>query len=278
MYWPAFEFKYRLDFRRVVPHLAAMECYRQAATARVLPPQWRDPPLAATSASPETSPETMPPGSAALARAWVADRFAPGSAPVSLSDLLTMHRMVADPNNPESLPGTFRILPVQVGRKEVGGIHFGAPPESVPRLMNEYVAFINGKDCAGLHPVIQALVAHFFLVTVHPFGDANGRVSRLLMTGLLSQRGYNVHGGFYALSAYFYQNDVEYHTLLHRCWQVPPPFDLTAFAAFGMEGFVMELRSINSFIRAKLDRITDRDALAAVRSQRRSRYSALADC
>ena len=75
-----------------------------------------------------------------------------------------------------------------------------------------------------------------------------------------------MHGGFYALSDYFYLNDIKYHSMLHRCWQSPLPFDLTAFVAFGMEGFVMELRSIGSFIKMKLNRIVDRETLLALHS------------
>ena len=73
--------------------------------------------------------------------------------------------------------------------------------------------------------------------------------------------------GFYALSDYFYLNDIKYHSMLHRCWQLPPPFDLTPFVAFGMEGFVMELRSIGSFIKMKLNRVVDRETLLAAHSK-----------
>jgi hypothetical protein len=267
MYWPAFEFNYRLDLARLVPHIAAVESYRQAAVTRVLPPQWREQPAGPDS----NSPQDLKAANLAKARAWVNERFAPASAPLSLGDLLTMHRIAADPNNPECTPGALRTLPVQVGRREVGGLHFGAPPESLPMLMDQYIQFITSEKSLKLHPVMHALVAHFFLVTIHPFGDANGRVSRLLTAGLLCQRGYNVHGGFYALSAYFYQNDIEYHTLLHRCWLLPAPFDLTQFAAFGMQGFVMELRSIDSFVKMKLNRIVDRETLIAAAHGKRSR-------
>ena len=41
------------------------------------------------------------------------------------------------------------------------------------------------------------------------------------------------------------------------------PFDLTPFVAFGMEGLVVELKSINSFIKMKLDRIVDREMVAS---------------
>lgn len=201
----------------------------------------------------------------ANARAWVNERFIQGTPPIALADLMAMHRMVADGATGEYAPGALRMLPVQVGRREVGGLHMGAPTNWLPRLMNEYIQFITGERLCSLHPVIQALVAHFFLVTIHPFGDGNGRVSRLLTAGILLQRGYNVHGGFYALSDYFYLNDIKYHSMLHRCWQ-SPPFDLTAFVAFGMEGFVMELRSISSFIKMKLGRVVDREMLLQLHS------------
>jgi len=40
------------------------------------------------------------------------------------------------------------------------------------------------------HPVIVAALAHYKLVTIHPFIDGNGRTARLLMNLLLLQHGY----------------------------------------------------------------------------------------
>jgi Fic family protein len=266
MDWLQFEFDYRLDLPRLTPHLLAIEAHKQEALTRVLPPQWRESSL--TQGAEERADEQMQLDlrNAASARAWVNERFAAGTPPMALTDLLTMHKMVTDGATGEYVPGALRSQSVQVGRCEVGGLHMGAPANRLPRLMDEYIAFITSDRVQALHPVIQALIAHFFLVTIHPFGDANGRVSRLLTAAILLQRGYNVHGGFYALSDYFYLNDIKYHSMLHRCWQSPLPFDLTAFVAFGMEGFVMELRSIGSFIKMKFNRIVDREALLAAHS------------
>jgi len=266
MDWIQFEFDYRLDLKRLTPHLLAVEAHKQAALTRVLPPQWRESALEQGLAESTDKELQLRLRNSANARAWVNERFAAGTPPLTLADLMTMHRIVADSGTGDYVPGTLRSQAVQVGRREVGGLHMGAPINWLPRLMSQYVQFITGERLCSLHPVIQALIAHFFLVTIHPFGDANGRVSRLLTTGILLQRGYNVHGGFYALSDYFYLNDIKYHSMLHRCWQSPPPFDLTAFVAFGMEGFVMELRSIGSFIKMKLNRIVDREALLAAHS------------
>ena len=121
MYWPAFEFRYRLDSRKLLPHITAVEAYKQAATTRVLPPQWREQPEGpATERSDTKNP--------AKTQKWVNQKFLPGSAPLSLDDILTMHRMVAEETKVEYKgSGALRNDPVQVGKADVGGIHVGAP-------------------------------------------------------------------------------------------------------------------------------------------------------
>jgi hypothetical protein len=264
MYWPAFQFEYSLEIQRLMPHIAAVEACKQAALTAVLPPQWRE-----QASSADSQPHPVK-GNAS--QSWVKERFVPGSAPITLEDILTVHRLVAEETKVDNQAGVLRTDAVQVGRREVGGLHMGAPVERLPLLMNEYVQFIDSSPSQSLPPVIHALLAHFFFVTLHPFGDGNGRTSRLVSTAILYQRGYNVHGGFYALSDYFYQNDgIPYHTLLHRCWQQGVPFELTQFVAFGMEGLVTELRSIDSFIKMKLKRIVDREMLPPAR-RRKGKY------
>lgn len=284
MYWPEFDFDFRLDIQRLLPHIAAVEAYQEAASNRVRPPQWRERPEPQEAETPdpnllvEQQPKKEPIDlrkqqllirNASMTQAWVRARFSPGSTPVSLADILTLHRMVADESGVyTNKGGVMRTSGVQVGRREVGGLHVGAPPERLPRLMDLYVRFINGHYLRSFPPVIHGLVAHFFFTTIHPFEDGNGRVCRLVSAAILFQRGYNGHG-FYALSNYFYDNEIKYHSLLHRCWQQPLPFDLTAFVAFGVEGVAMELQGINNFIKMKLNRSVDRETLALARKRRR---------
>jgi Fic family protein len=57
----------------------------------------------------------------------------------------------------------------------------------VPFLMVDFISWLQeAKD----HPVIIAALAHYKLVTIHPFVDGNGRTARLLMNLLLLQHGY----------------------------------------------------------------------------------------
>ncbi len=266
LYWPEFEFDFRLDAPRLFPHIAAVEALQQAACNRILPPAWREgqgvehhQTGAAVTSNPEPSPinlrkQELLATNKSQVQLWVRNRFHPSSERLSLQDILTMHQWVAEETGVYYKDkNTLRSAGVQVGRREVGGIHVGAPPERLPFLMERYVQFINGPELTSFPPAIHSLVAHFFFTTIHPFDDGNGRMSRLVSAAILFRRGYNGHG-FYALSNYFYHHEIKYHSLLHQCWQMPLPFDLTSFVAFGMEGLVVELQGIDNFLRMKRHR------------------------
>ena len=132
--------------------------------------------------------------------------------------------------------------------------------------MRQYIEFVNSPRLMDMHAVIKALLAHFFLVTIHPFGDGNGRVSRLVEAGILFHAGYNVHG-FYGLSNYFYRNERDYKTLLQQCRQ-KQPFEITPFIRFGVTGFAQELKGINNFVKTKINRVVYRAMLVRAYNKR----------
>lgn len=284
--WAAFDFSYSIDLRSLVPHILAVEQYKAAAFNPVLPPHWLEVPEAAPVAAADAAktwgrgqdaPTADDPAAADekripvrktdKARTWIRERFVPGTAGLSLADILALHGMVAEEHGASGpTAGALRTTPCQVGRELVGGIHRGAPAPRLPELMAQYVAFLDGGGLRSLPPVVQALLAHFFLDTIHPFVDGNGRTARLVAAAILSRHGYNLHGT-YALMRHFYRHEIAYHTMLHRIWQCRP-FAVTPFVAFGIEGFVLELKSVDAFIKMKLNRLRD-PALAASTWRRR---------
>jgi Fic family protein len=204
----------------------------------------------------------------AIAQNWVKQRFSLPSPPITVQDILAMHRMVTEHSDTKNnIPGSFRTFSVQVGSPEMGGVHVGAPHAELPTIMEDYIAFINSKEIVeGEHPVTRALLAHFFLVTIHPFGDGNGRVSRLVEAAILFQGDYNVHG-FYGLSNYFYRNEATYKSALQKC-RYRQPFLLQEFMQFGITGFAEELKGINNFIKTKLNRVVYRSMLVRAFNRR----------
>lgn len=62
------------------------------------------------------------------------------------------------------------------------------PVEVYPMLMEFFQWYNKNKD--KLHPVELAAMAHLKFVTIHPFGDGNGRISRLVMNFILYKKKY----------------------------------------------------------------------------------------
>ena len=118
-----------LIFKRLTPHLLAIEAHKQAALTRVLPPQWRESSLEQGVAEATDEKQQLHIRNLANARAWVNERFAAGTPPLTLADLMTMNGMVADGATGDYVPGALRSLAVQVGRREVGGLHMGSPDQ-----------------------------------------------------------------------------------------------------------------------------------------------------
>ena len=299
MDWDRFRFDYRLRLDDLRSDLIRIEAYKEAAFNLVLPPDWRTQldrlnrvravhgttalegnPLSETEVRHQLDllaerQDSQPPRSAYVqvrnagrAQDWVRERFAPtGAPPLRQTDVLHLHALVTEGSDErDNAPGRLRTHSVVVGTEALGGVHRGAPPADLRRLMDGFVEFLSSRRLREQHPVVRALLAHFFLVTIHPFGDGNGRVSRLVEAGVLFQGGYNVFG-FYGLSNYFYRHGDEYKRLLQES-RGSAPFDLNAFMAFGLAGFAAELKGINNFIKTKLNRVVYRDTLVRALGQR----------
>ncbi len=301
MDWEKFSFEYHLDQQGLIQDLISIEAYKEASLNLVFPQEWQSQldklnrvravrgttaiegnPLSEAEVAQQmeyleqkthnsdrktATKEQLQIRNAGEAQAWVRQRFRPNNPPIGLRDILTMHEMITrDSDTDDNIPGKLRSLSVIVGTEELGGVHRGAPHERLPRLMKEYINFINSRRLESLHSVIRALLAHFYLVTIHPFGDGNGRVSRLVEAGILFQLGYNVRG-FYGLSNYFYRHEQKYKSILQQCRQ-SQPFDVTPFIRFGVAGFASELKGINNFVKAKINRLVYRTMLISARDKR----------
>ena len=205
------------------------------------------------------------------AQVWIRERVKSRSdLSLRLENLLHLHKLITDgEHNAENVPGRLRTKPVVVGTKDLGGVHVGAPPAQLDKLLGDYFGWLYSRETQERwHPVVRALLAHFFLVTIHPFGDGNGRLSRLVEAYLLLVGGYNIHG-FYGLSSFFYQNVDDYRKLLQTSRR-HQPFDLTEFIGFGLRGFENELRGINTFIQRRQNRSMYMDTLNRTRTMRKS--------
>lgn len=115
-----------------------------------------------------------------------------------------IHRLTTEGCGYEgNVPGIYRNHGVHAGEYTPPG------PEKIPGLMAQFIEFINGRPVAEKYgPLIRAILAHFYLISIHPFGDGNGRTSRGIEAYILYSGGYNVRG-FYSLANYYYKKRSE---------------------------------------------------------------------
>lgn len=86
---------------------------------------------------------------------------------------------------PKLIIGDFRTdetMQVVSGRGSSARVHFEAPSASVlDQEIERFIDWFNesGEDPA-VDPIVRAAIAHLWFVTIHPFDDGNGRISRAI--------------------------------------------------------------------------------------------------
>ena len=111
------------------------------------------------------------------------------------------------------------VEPMQVvsGRIDRPVVHFEAPPRDglENQLEGFFYWFNTSRTDPTLDPLLRAGIAHFWFVTLHPFDDGNGRLTRAI-TDLALAQGENQAIRFYAMSASILGNRQGYYQILEN--------------------------------------------------------------
>ena len=94
--------------------------------------------------------------------------------------LLKWHQEIFRETKPD-IAGKFRQWPVKVGS------YLTPDWQTIEKSMEQLMKFINEST---FNPVETAMRAHYIFEKIHPFGDGNGRIGRLLMNHILWNNGY----------------------------------------------------------------------------------------
>ena len=114
----------------------------------------------------------------------------------------------------ERNPGRFRRTQNWVGPEgcTLESAHFvPPPPDELPGAMSDLEFYLQDRTAP---PLVVAGLTHAQFETIHPFGDGNGRVGRLLITLFLTERGL-LHKPLLYPSLYLKQNRLEYYERLN---------------------------------------------------------------
>lgn len=102
--------------------------------------------------------------------------------PISIKDVLKLHVLTMTGLLSGQKTGYFRPGPVYVVDVKNGRdyLRYTGPRASlVGKLVKELLVWLE-REGKKMHPVLAAAILHYEFVSIHPFSDGNGRVTRLL--------------------------------------------------------------------------------------------------
>ncbi len=131
------------------------------------------------------------------------------SEPITEKKIQILHALMMDNQRDDPTPSPYRISQNLVYNGRTNSIAYVPPiAKEVPTLIKSLVAWI--QDTNEIPSPIVAGIAHYQLISIHPFYLGNGRIARLLVTYILRKAGYDLEGvgsleEYYAnnLNAYF---------------------------------------------------------------------------
>jgi cell filamentation protein, protein adenylyltransferase len=102
----------------------------------------------------------------------------------SLIAVIDWHKKLFEGTKPD-IAGQIRRHAVRI----TGSGFIPPTPVELQPLLRQFFSWYNGNK-SKMHPVELAALTHLRFVTIHPFTDGNGRISRLMMNFILKRHGY----------------------------------------------------------------------------------------
>ena len=131
--------------------------------------------------------------------------------------------------------------------------NFRSSNEDVPKSMRSLIAWLNSFEAQALDPVIDAGIAHYEFVRIHPFIDGNGRTARVLATLILYLRGFDAKQ-FFCLDDYYDSDRLAYYNVLQGVDQ--KTLDLTKWLEYFVEGVKVSIAVVKvSIVRLSSERL-----------------------
>ena len=177
--------------------------------------------------------------------------------PFSITEIQELHRVITrdtltDPRDAGRLqqPGEKRVAVYAVmARPGEELLHRPPPADQLPSRLEALCAFANGEADAGfVHPVVRAVVTHFWLAYDHPFVDGNGRLARSLFYWSMLRSGYWLTE-YLSVSAILRDAPAQYNRAF--LLTETDSNDLTYFVAYQLEVIERAVRSLREYLERK---------------------------
>jgi Fic family protein len=156
--------------------------------------------------------------------------------------ILKMHRILTHKvlDNPQH-SGAYRQISVVVGNRLTGEVSFRPPKaHEIPGLMKAFLAWLK-EPTQNRNSILEAGIAHYEFVRIHPFVDGNGRTARTLASLILFKRGFDTKR-FFALDDYYDHDRPAYYAALKTV--DPKRQDLTKWLEYFIQGVMVQIEGV----------------------------------
>jgi Fic family protein len=145
-------------------------------------------------------------------------------------------------------PGEDRI---KVFDRATGAILHDPPPaEQLPERLEKLCAFANGQELdTFLHPVVRAIIVHFWLAYDHPFDDGNGRTARALFYWSMLSQGYWL-AEFLTISSILNRAPAQYARSF--LYTDTDENDLTYFIMYQLQVIMRAINGLEGYLQRKM--------------------------
>lgn len=171
--------------------------------------------------------------------------------PMTVERIMELHRIVTQGTLEPQRCGVLRRESdnVRIENSATGEVvHVPPPAATLPQQMQALCDFANGAGEQYTHPVLRAIILHFWMAYDHPFTDGNGRTARALFYWAM------LHAGFWLF---------EYISISHEILSRPKSYykafrdaeedenDLNYFISDQLHTVVRAIDQLHAYVAAK---------------------------
>ena len=165
-----------------------------------------------------------------------------GHTPITVEEIKQYNAMVL-----KGLSVEEHVISGQFTKTDIGVAGYKAAPwQEAEYLVSELCKWLNGSQFVSgdddelVTGILKSIIAHIYLVWIHPFGDGNGRTARLLEVRFLTEAG-APSVAVHLLSNHYNKTRTEYYRRLAESSKNGG--DITGFLTYAVQGFVDQLRA-----------------------------------
>jgi Fic family protein len=165
-------------------------------------------------------------------------------------------------------PGLWRTGPIGVTAADGSLEYVGPDADLVVGLMGEVVdSLVRGERDDKVDVAVKAAMAHLNVISVHPFRDGNGRISRIVQSLVLARAGL-ASPEFFSIEEYLGSHTQDYYAALRETQggSYQPRRSAAGWVAFCIEAHIEQARARLAQIEAAAARWDSLEGLVAERN------------